>query len=286
MDAHAKKLLRQLKQQRKALASYEKKRLKMLEKEHRGLGLTDAVVQKELKAVGFDVKALLKDTAAEARELQEMHKKFLALLQPPKAPGDRVIEVPDPNLFNVRPPAVDGFGTYCAAMGRGLNLAIGEMNLLVSKQGDGWGLKATAGGPCLTTLVFQFTPPIAGNIMVDAYVDFKGQFALSAHDHWYTSTRADITLSVSSRLYQHYWEYGPSETLIDEHRTGSSNSAWVDRLVKLSYTTSVSANDTVLIFVEVSLDTTAHSSHAKVDVDFKTGAERRIKVPVIRVRYF
>jgi hypothetical protein len=54
----------------------------------------------------------------------------------------------------------------------------------------------------------------------------------------------------------------------------------------LSYTTSVSANNTVLVFVEVVLDTNAHSSHAKVDVDFKTGAERRIKVPVIRMRYF
>jgi hypothetical protein len=286
MDGHAKKLLQQLKQHRKAEAAYEKARLAMFEKEHRALGLSETVAQKELKAIGVDVKALLKNTAAEARELQTLHKKFLAKVRPPMVPGDRVFEVPDPNTFDVKPPAVDGFGTYCAGLGRGLNLALGEMNLLVSKQGDGWGLQATAGGPCLTTLVFQFTPPIAGNILVNAYVDFKGQFALSAHDHWYTSTRADITLSVSSRLYQHYWEFGPSETLIDEHRTNSSNANWVDRLAKLSYTTSVSANDTVLIFVEVLLDTTAHSSHAKVDLDFKTGAERRIRVPLIKVRYF
>jgi hypothetical protein len=117
-------------------------------------------------------------------------------------------------------------------------------------------------------------------------VDFKGQFAISSHDHWYTSSSADITLSVSSRLHQHYWEFGPSETLIDEHRTSSSNSGWIDRLVKLSYSTSVSANDTVLIFVEVVLKASAHSSHAKVDLDFKTGAERRIKVPLIRLKYF
>lgn len=286
MDAPTKKLLRQLKQHRKAAATYERKRLKMLEKEHRALGLTDKGEQKRLKAMGVDVKALLKETAAEERQLQQMHKKFLALLQPPKAPGDRVIEVPDPNVFKIKPPAVDGYGTHCSGLGRGLNLALGEMNLIVNEQGDGWGLQATAGGPCFTTLVFEFTPPTAGNIMVDAYVDFKGQFALSAHDHWYTSTSADITLSVSSRLYQHYWEYGPSETLIDEHRTSSSNSGWIDRLVRLSYTTSVSANDTVLFFVEVALDTNAHSSHAKVDVDFKTGAERRIKVPLIKVRYF
>jgi len=287
MDAHAKKMLLQLKQHRRAAEAYEKARLKMITKEHRGLGLTDAVVQKELKAIGVDVKALLKDSAAEARELPNVHKRLLALVRPPIIPGDLVFEIPpDPNVFDVEPPAVDGFGTNCSGLDRGLNLALGEMNLLVSEQGDGWGWQATGGSPCLTTLVFQFTPPRAGNILVDAYVDFKGQFALSAHDHWYTSTRADITLSVSSRLYQHYWEFGPSETLIDEHRTDSSNSGWIDQLVKLSYSTSVSENNTVLVFVEVALDTNAHSSHAKVDVDFKTGAGRRIRVPLIQMRYF
>jgi hypothetical protein len=244
-------------------------------------------VQRELKAIGVDVKTLLKDSATEAKQLPRVHKKLFALARPPILPGDLVIEIPpDPNVFDVKPPAVYGFGTHCAGLDRGLNLALGEMNLLVSEQGDGWGWQATAGSPCLTTLVFQFTPPRAGNILVDAYVDFKGQFALSAHDHWYTSTSADIKLSVSSRLYQHYWELGPGETLINEHRTDSSNSGWIDRLVKLSYSTSVSANNTVLIFVEVVLDTNAHSSHAKVDVDFKTGAERRIRVPVIQMRYF
>ena len=207
---------------------------------------------------------------------------------PPILPGDLILEIPpDPNVFDVKPPAVRGFGGGSfndAACG--FNLALGETNLLVSQQGSGWGWQATAGLPGKSTLVFQFTPPRAGNVLVDAYVDFKGQFAISAHDHWYTNADADITLSVSSRLFQHYWEFGPSETLIDEHRSSSSNSAWIDRLVKLSYTTSVSANDTVLIFVEVVLDTNAHSSHAKVDVDFKTGAERRIKVPVIQFRYF
>jgi hypothetical protein len=287
MDANAKSLLRRLKEHRRAAEAYEKARLKLIEKEHRGLGLTDGIVQKELKAIGVDVKALLKNSTTEAKELPKVHKKLLALVRPPTIPGDLVLTIPpDPNVFNLKPPAVDGFGTNCAGLDRGLNLALGEMNLLVSEQGDGWGWQATAGSPCLTTLLFQFVPPRAGNILVDVYVDFKGQFALSAHDHWYTSTRADITLSASSRLYQHYWEYGPGETLIDEHRTDSSNSGWVDRLLKLSYSTSVSASDTVLIFVEVVLDANAHSSHAKVDVDFRTGAERRIRVPLIQMRYF
>ena len=287
MDANAEKLLRQIKEYQESATVYEKTRLEIIEKEHRALKMTDEVVQKELKAIGVDVGSLLKDTAAEEKELKKIHKKFLALVRPPILPGELVFDVPpDPNVFDVKPPAVDGFGTNCPGLDRGLNLALGEMNLLVSEQGDGWGWQATAGSPCLTTLVFQFTPPREGNVLVDVYVDATGQFALSAHDHWYTSTSADIVLSVSSRLYQHYWEFGPSVTLIDEHRTSSSNSDWVDQHLKLSYSTSISANNTVLIFVEVVLDTNAHSSHAKVDVDFKTGAERRIKVPLIQIRYF
>ena len=259
----------------------------MHERELRAVGQTDASVQKELKALGVDVKSLLKETAAEERELKRGHKKFLAFVRPPILPGELVFEIPpDPNVIDVKPPAVDGLVMGCSGLDRGFNLALGEINFLVNAQGGGWGWQATAGSPCLSTLVFQFTPPRAGNILVDAYVDFKGQFAISAHDHWYTNTNADLTLSVSSRLYQHYWEFGPGETLLDEHRTNSSNSGWIDQLVKLSYSTSVSANDTVLIFVEIVLDVSAHSSHAKVDVDFKTGAERRIKVPLIQVRYF
>jgi hypothetical protein len=68
MDAKAEKLLRQLSQHRKAMEAFEKARVKMIEKEQRSMGLTDAVVQKELKAIGVDVKGLLKDTAAEAKE--------------------------------------------------------------------------------------------------------------------------------------------------------------------------------------------------------------------------
>ena len=286
MDANADKLLRQLRQHRRAAAAYEKARLKAVQKEHRSLGSTDRTVQGELKTLGLDVKALLHHTAAEEKELQNVHKRFLALEHPPRQPGNLVFEIPpDPNVFDVRPPAVQGFGGGSFTDAEcGFNLALGETNLFVSQQGSGWGIQATAGSPGVSTLVFHFTPPRAGNVLVNAYVDFQGQFAISAHDHLYTNTDADITLRVSSRLYQHYWDFGPSETLIDEHRSSSSNAAWIDRIVKLGYSTSISANDSVLIFVEVVLDTSAHSSYAKVDVDFKTGAERRIRVPVIRRR--
>ncbi len=83
MDASAEKLLRQLRQFQKSTAAYEKSRVKMIEKEQRSLGLTDTFVQRELKAIGVDVKSLLKETAAEEKELRKVHKKFFALVRPP-----------------------------------------------------------------------------------------------------------------------------------------------------------------------------------------------------------
>ena len=290
MDADAKSLLRQLRQHRKALELYDKARMKMIDKEHRALALTDAIVQKELKAIGVDVNGLLKDTLTEAKELQRTHKKLLTLARPPMLPGESVFEIPpDPNVFDVKPPAVDGFGTYGAGLDRGINLPLGEMNFATSEQDSGWGwlgISGEANKVYLTTLVFEFTPPRAGNILVDAYVDVRGQFSISAHDHWYTDTRARLQLHVSSRLYQHYWEYGPTAVLLNESRTNSSNSGWLDQIQKVSYSTSVSESDTVLLFVEVSLGLFADSSHARVVVDFKTGADRRIRVPLIQIRYF
>jgi len=140
MDANAKKLLRQLKQHRRAAEAYEKARLKMIEKEHRGLGLTDTVVQRELKAIGVDVKTLLKDSMTEAKELPKVHKKLLALVRPPIMPGDLVLEIPpDPNVFDVKPPAVDGFGTNCSGLDRGLKcLSINKIYNLVFCHGRIW----------------------------------------------------------------------------------------------------------------------------------------------------
>ncbi len=285
MDTNASKLHKQIRKYYKATAAYQKTKRALHVRKSRELGFSDKGMQKMLKKMGADVPSLLQETADKKEELKEAHKIYLESVRPPILPGKFEVP-PDPNVFDVRPPAIDGFGTKCTGMDRGFNLALGETNFQWSEQGDGWGWEATAGSPCLTTLVYQFAPPRAGNLLVEAYVDVKGQFAISAHDHWYTNTSADLTLNVSSKLYQHYWEFGPSVTLLDEHRTDSSNSGWVNQIVKLSYTTSVSANDTILIYVEITLDLSAQSSHARVDVDFKTGAERRIWVPVIRFRYF
>ena len=111
MDEKSEQLLREIKKYQKSTAAYEKARLKMIKREHRALGLTDAVMQRELKSINVDVKSLLKDTAAEEKELQRTHKRFLALVRPPILPGDLVLEIPpDPNVFDVKPPAIQGFG--------------------------------------------------------------------------------------------------------------------------------------------------------------------------------
>ena len=285
MDPKSEKLLEQIKQYYKSTETYENSKQSMHKLQALALGNTDKKVQKILKRMGVNVPSLLKETAAKEQEIKEAHKLFLSFERPPIPPGKFEIP-PDPNVFDLTPPAVDGYGTNCPGIDRGLNLALAETNFQVSEQGDGWGWEATAGSPCYTTLVFQFSPPRAGDIQVNAYVDFKGQFAISANDHWWSNTSAYLTLSVTSKLYQHYWENGPTITLLDEDRTDSSNSGWIDTVEKLSYTTSISANDPILILVEIKLDLGAQSSYARVDVDFKTGAERRIRVPVIRLRYF
>jgi hypothetical protein len=44
----------------------------------------------------------------------------------------------------------------------------------------------------------------------------------------------------------HRRAFGPRATVIDEYRGHSSNSAWVEQMQKVSYTTSVSAHDPVI----------------------------------------
>lgn len=288
MDTNSVKQVNQLKRYYKLLEKYEKSKQALHVRQSRGLGGSDKEAQRMLQRMGLDVASLIQDSQIEAQKLTEAHKAFLDFVRPPTLPDNNVLQIPpNPNVCDVHPPAIAGFVSIpenCSDCG--LNLQLGEINFKMSQKGDGWGLSGQVGMRRLITLVFQFIPPRAGNVQVDAYVDFKGQFAVSAHDHWYTSTHAYLDLSVSSKLYQHYWENGPSVVVLHEDRTESSNSGWVDRYVKLSCTTSISANDPVLISVQTDCSIVAQSSHARVDVDFATGAERRVRVPVIRFRYF
>ncbi len=285
MATHSTSFLEQIKKYYESLAAYEKGRQDLLLKQSRALRPTDKMMQEQLKKMGADVPALLEESKVNARKLQEAHKAYLGYGVGPVMPGNNIVP-PDPNVFDVRPPALEGFPTNCSAVNSGFNVALGEMNFMASDQGDGWGWEASAGSPCLFTLVYMATPPRAGDVQVTVYVDFAGQYAISANDHWYTSTSADLKLSVSSRLYQHYWENGPSLKVMEEHLTDGSDSGWIVGIEPLSYTTSISAQDAIFIFIEVDMDIHAQSSDARVDVDFYTGAERRIRVPLIRFRYF
>jgi hypothetical protein len=291
METKADKLLKQVKKQQKQFAAYERAKERLHLKQWRAMGQSDAALRKQLKTLGIDPRPLLKDSAAMEKKLKTAHKTYMEFQPPPAFPGlgDFGFEIPpDPNIVDVVPPAYDGFGGRSFSdEDCGFNLALGETNFKASYQGSGWGL---AGGPSGafhdSTLVFRLVPPRAGNIVVDVYIDFNGSFAISADDRWYTSTHATLRLRAKSRLFQHYWEYGPTATVLDESGANTSNSGWLQHTEKLSYTTTVSANDPVLIFVAIELLAGARSSYARSDVDFRTGAERRVKVPLIRARYF
>ena len=288
MELNPDKLLREMRKYQKQLAQHEREKDKLHLKQWRGMGYSDANMAKQLKSMDIDPKVFLKEAATLGKKIQGTHRVLMNFPRPPFIPGDGVFQIPpDPNVFDIAPPAVDGFGGgQFSDADCGFNLALGETNFQVSYQGSGWGWD---GGPSgllhYSTLVFSFVPPRSGNIEVNPYIDFKGSYAISAHDHWYSSTEATFRLKATSRLFQHYWEYGPSVTLIRDIFTDSEESGWVTSIVNPSYTTSVSSNDLVLIYVEIEMLAGARSSMARVDVDFKTGAFRRVKVPLIRIRY-
>jgi hypothetical protein len=178
------------------------------------------------------------------------------------------------------PPATEAWGNTEEC---GLNIALAEWNLRADKTGDGWGWQATAGGPQLCTYVFHYFPPRAGELTVEPHVDFQGDVVLKAHDHWYTSTHAELELKLHFDLFQHYWDGETTATIVDEHHQNVNKAFWVDDHRVMSKTLSVSANDVVWIKLTCSLDVTAHSSHAHVVCDFRTGSERRIRVEYIRI---
>lgn len=128
------------------------------------------------------------------------------------------------------PPAYEGWGN---AEDCGFNLPLGEINTERHMTGDGWGWAARAYGTQYCTLWFYYFPPTAGSLLVQPHVDFQGDVAVGAHDHWYTSTHAELELKLRFDLFQHY--------------------------------------------------VVAHSSHAHVDCNFRTGADRRIRVEHIWV---
>ena len=132
--------------------------------------------------------------------------------------------------------------------------------------------------PNIVPYEFYYFPPFSGELLVEPHVDFQGDVAVSAHDHWYTSTHAELRLKLHFDLFQHYWDGEQTATIINEHRHNSSAAYWANNHRIMSKSLSVSAHDVVWIKRTTSLFVKAQSSHAHVDCNFRTGANRRIRV--------
>lgn len=191
-----------------------------------------------------------------------------------------VFEIPDTNIW-LLPPAdsVEGNNEHC-----GFNAALAEVNKKGRDKGDGWGIMASASGPpeeCV--LWFHYVPPRAGNLLVEPHIDFQGDVSINAHDHWYTNTSARLKIWAYFDLFQHYWDGVQTATIVDEYRTNSKTAYWVDTSPSMSKSLSVSAGTPVYIKIGIVAEYHAHSSHAELAFDFRTGADRRIAVEYIRL---
>lgn len=70
----------------------------------------------------------------------------------------------------------------------------------------------------------------------------------------------------------------------DEHHQNVKTAYWVDDHRVMTKALSVSANDLLWIKLTLELGVMAHSSHAHVACDFRTGSDRHIRVEYIRIR--
>jgi hypothetical protein len=280
--------VRKLKTQHEKRNDYEVAKRELIKKYH-PVAPSDNAHEDILKKMGYDVTALKQEGTKVARDLEVAHNKFLAFVKDNAVVdiGDLVFFPPDtptnPNLFNVVPPASIFVGDTSFW---GYNQALGELNFKSEEKGSGWGLEAVGYIDQLATLIFRFTPPRSGNIRIEPFVQYRGAFAISADDRAYTSTWSELELEISSKFYQHYLEEGPSRLLIDQERRNSSDADYVAGTANLSFTTTVSANDPALIYINVRHRNRAHSKFARAEMDFKTGASRYLKVPSIRITYF
>jgi hypothetical protein len=268
----------------------EVKRQNQIFAEH---GRTDEQGKTALAEAGINVRAFEEESSAAVKRLERSHRELLTI-SPPPARSDPKPQALLSYVSSLQPEIVSTY-TRCGlfypplqdAWGNsedcGFNLDLGEANIAVHSTGDGWGLAARGYSWRYCTLWYVFFPPVAGDILVEPHVDFQGNVAISAHDHVYTSTVAKLKLQLNFDLYQHYWDGEKTAVIIDEYRTDSSTAYWVDDHRVMSKTLSVSAHDPVFIKLEVAYYVQAHSSHAMVDFDFRTGADRRIRVEHIKI---
>lgn len=278
--------LREFREDDEARWKYEYDEIQRQLKILKGTGRTDQQVKAELQRAGINVSVLEEDSAKEAQEIKRAHDE-IRYLKPPAAKRGRKEPIIMQKIAALAgshtwlfPPAWEGWGN---AEDCGFNLDLGETNTERHMTGDGWGWEAAAYGTQYCTLWFYYFPPRSGDLLVQPHVDIQGDVAVSAHDHLYTSTHAELELKIHFDLYQHYWDGEETATIVDEHRHDSSAAYWVDNHRIMSKTLSVSASDIVWIKLTTSLYVVAHSSHAHVDCDFRTGASRRIRVEHIWV---
>ncbi|MGH8524469.1 MAG: hypothetical protein ACREXY_09705 [Gammaproteobacteria bacterium] len=278
--------LREFREDDEAQWKYEATELERQLRVRREAGRGDAEFKEELAKAGINVSALEQEAEKEAEREKRAHAELKKIHPPPARRGrkeaiavEQAAALADTATW-IFPPAYDAWGN---AEDCGFNLALGEINTLRDMTGDGWGLEARAYTTQYCTLWFYYYPRAAGDLRIEPHVDFQGSVAVSAHDHWYTSTHAELLLRLHFDLFQHYWDGEQTATIIDEHRHNSSAAYWVDDHHILSKTLSVSAHDIVWIKLKTSLYVVAHSSHAHVECDFRTGADRRIRAEHIRV---
>lgn len=265
---------------------YEEKEIQRQLRLQQAVGSSDENFKEELKRAGINVSALEEDSDKELEKQKRAFAELRKIARPPQRRGlkhriilDQIVALDEINTL-IYPPASEGWGNTEEC---GLNLGLGEFNLKRDQTGDGWGLTAASYPAQYCTLIFYYFPPRAGELTVEPHVDFQGDVALSAHDHWYTSTHAELELKLHFDLFQHYWDGEQTAVIIDEHHQNVNKAYWVDDNRVMSKTLSVSANDPVWIKLTCSLRVVAHSSHAHVACDFRTGSERRIRVEYIRI---
>ncbi len=244
-----------------------------------------------LRMTGLDLKTLEKYDQEELKLLQDDFKQFQNS-NPPSDLGqgrekERILRYGVAKLGGARtwllPPA------YACEPGSGGNdvvctTTLAELNMKAHSSGLGgsWGWLAHTYPPVKWAgLWFVYWPDASGNLFIDPYVEVQGTAYVVAHDHWYTSTQGILRLTLWCNLYQSYWESWSSVKVVDENRSDSSASYWVDGYYIPSNSTTVVAGKPVWIYVEAELWAYGKSDHAIVDGDFFSGAYKFIRLPLV-----
>jgi hypothetical protein len=187
--------LKEFREDDEARWRYEAQEIERQTRILRETGRSDRYAQDEMKRAGIAVDVLLKESEEEAKRLKQAHDELRKIEPPPGRRGQKERVVMEDVAARAHshtwlfPPAYEGWGNTEQC---GFNLGLGEFNVESHQTGDGWGLEARAYLTQYCTMWFYYFPPRSGELLVQPHVDFQGDVALSAHDHWYTSTHAHV----------------------------------------------------------------------------------------------